>query len=212
MTYKTPKRLIGIIMTAGIVLLSGCQSQPDASGLQSTSHTGSEYGSAQSIYPEPEKTEQSSVAEQITSQITPEQSTSMISETNPTESTEDNDMEANEIYIKIGDNTLTMIPENNDSVKALKELLTDKPLTISASNYGGFEKVCALGTNLPRNDSQTTTRAGDVCLYNGNQIVIFYGSNSWSYTRLGKISNADSSELKRILSGDEAELTLSLFE
>ncbi len=116
----------------------------------------------------------------------------------------------NELYIEIGENTLTAVLEDNESADALKELLAENPLTISASNYGGFEKVCSLGTELPRNDSQMTTEAGDICLYNGNQIVIFYGSNSWSYTRLGKVSNADKSQLEEILSGEETEITLSL--
>ncbi len=116
----------------------------------------------------------------------------------------------NELYIEIGDNTLTAVLEDNESAKALKELLTENPLTISASNYGGFEKVCSLGTELPRDDSHTTTHAGDICLYNGNQIVIFYGSNSWSYTRLGKVSDMDESQLEEVLSGEETEVTLSL--
>lgn len=57
------------------------------------------------------------------------------------------------------------------------------------SDYSGFEKVGSLGTSLPASNSQTTTQAGDFVLYNGNQIVVFYGSNSWSYTRLGYIDN-----------------------
>ncbi len=118
--------------------------------------------------------------------------------------------ETNDLYIEIGDSILTAVLEDNKSVEALKELLNEDTLTISASNYGGFEKVCSLGMELPRNDSQTTTDAGDICLYNGNQIVIFYGSNSWSYTRLGKITNADRSQLEEILSGEETEITLSL--
>ncbi len=117
---------------------------------------------------------------------------------------------ANDLYIKVGDSTLSVVLEDNESAEALKELLKENPMTISASNYGGFEKVCSLGTELPRNDSQTTTGAGDICLYNGNQIVIFYGSNSWSYTRLGKVSSADKSQLEDILSGEETEITLSL--
>ena len=57
------------------------------------------------------------------------------------------------------------------------------------SDYSGFEKVGSLGTSLPASNSQTTTQAGDIVLYNGNQIVVFYGSNSWSYTRLGHIDD-----------------------
>lgn len=131
------------------------------------------------------------------------------SELNHTEKMEEYIMEV-QMNIQIGESTLTATLENNESAKALKELLTDGPLTISASNYGGFEKVCSLGTELPRNDSQITTHAGDICLYNGSQIVIFYGSNSWAYTRLGKISDEDKSKLEKVLSGKETEITLSL--
>jgi len=126
------------------------------------------------------------------------------------EEKEEDAVKADQIYIQVGESTLTAILEDNESVEALKEFLVDGPVTISASNYGGFEKVCSLGIELPRNDSQTTTHAGDICLYSGNQIVIFYGSNSWAYTRLGKVSDADETELETILSGDEIEITLSL--
>ncbi|MCM1179890.1 MAG: cyclophilin-like fold protein [Clostridium sp.] len=127
-----------------------------------------------------------------------------------TEKTEENIVETNQISIKVGENTMTAVLEDNESAKALKELLADEPLTIAASNYGGFEKVCSLGRALPSNDSRTTTHAGDICLYNSNQIVIFYGSNSWAYTKLGKIADLDESELEKILSGEETEITLSL--
>ncbi len=132
------------------------------------------------------------------------------SEPDNTEEREEDKVADNKIYIEVGESILTAELENNESADALKELLNNGPLTISASNYGGFEKVCSLGTELPRNDKQTTTHAGDICLYNGSQIVIFYGSNSWAYTRLGKISGADASDLEKILSGEETEITLSL--
>ncbi|MCM1234359.1 MAG: cyclophilin-like fold protein [Ruminococcus flavefaciens] len=124
--------------------------------------------------------------------------------------TEDDTVETDQLTIKVGESTLTAVLEENESAEALKELLADGPITISASNYGGFEKVCSLGAELPSNDSRTMTHAGDICLYNGNQIVIFYGSNSWAYTRLGEISDADASELETVLSGEETEVTLSL--
>ena len=68
-------------------------------------------------------------------------------------------------------------------------MMEDGPVVLQMSDYSGFEKVGALGQSLPTNNSQTTTHTGDIVLYNGNQIVIFYGSNSWSYTRLGKIDD-----------------------
>ncbi|MCI9081914.1 MAG: hypothetical protein HFI70_06305 [Lachnospiraceae bacterium] len=126
------------------------------------------------------------------------------------EETEESKVAGNQIDIKVGESTLTADLEDNESAKALKELLEEGPLTIPASDYGGFEKVCTLGSKLPSNDSQTTTNAGDICLYNGSQIVIFYGSNSWAYTKLGKIPDVEKEELERILSGKETEITLSL--
>lgn len=126
------------------------------------------------------------------------------------EETEEDAAEMNRIYIQVGNHTLVAVLENNESAEAFKELLTDGPLTIAASNYGGFEKVCSLGIELPENDSRITTDAGDICLYNSDQIVIFYGSNSWSYTRLGKVTGVDASELEKILSGEETEVTISI--
>ena len=74
--------------------------------------------------------------------------------------------------------------EDNDSVDALKNL---SPLTVEMSMYGGFEQVGSIGKSIAKDDKQTTTDYGDIVLYSGNQIVIFYGSNSWAYTRLGHI-------------------------
>ena len=122
----------------------------------------------------------------------------------------DNVLSQNEIRVTVGDNSFVIMLEDNESANALRDFLLDGDKTISASNYGGFEKVCQLGTSLPSNDKQTTTEAGDVMLYNGNQIVIFYGSNSWAYTRLGKVEGLSADELDNILSGPETELTLSL--
>ena len=72
---------------------------------------------------------------------------------------------------------------------AAREFAQMLPMTVSMSDYGGFEKVGSLGKSLTADNSQITTVAGDIVLYNGNNIVMFYGSNSWSYTRLGKIDD-----------------------
>ena len=99
--------------------------------------------------------------------------------------------------------------EDNESVKALKKLA---PLTVEMSAYGGFEQVGSLGSRaktLPRNDTPISTRPGDIVLYSGNQIVIFHGSNSWSYTRLGKITGKSQSELSEILDKSGVTLTIS---
>ena len=110
----------------------------------------------------------------------------------------------------IGDTEVDVRWEDNESVEALKELAEDSSLAISMSMYGGFEQVGAIGTNLPRNDVQTTTESGDIVLYSGNQIVVFYGSNSWAYTRLGKIKGMSEQELTELLGNGNVTITISM--
>ncbi len=90
------------------------------------------------------------------------------------------------LKIDVGGQTFTATLEQNDATAALIAML---PVTLSMSDYSGFEKVGSLGASLPANNAQTTTQTGDIVLYNGNQIVIFYGSNSWSYTRLAHVDD-----------------------
>lgn len=115
------------------------------------------------------------------------------------------------VEICVGDSTLEMYLEENESVKELQELLEEGDIIMPASNYGGFEKVCKLGKTITSNDEQITTKSGDVMLYQGNQIVIFYDSNAWAYTRIGKI-NASQEILEQVLSGDDNEVTLHLVQ
>ncbi len=96
--------------------------------------------------------------------------------------------------------------EDNESVKALMKLA---PVTVKMSAYGGFEQVGNLGRNLPRNDTHITTKPGDIMLYSGNQIVIFHGSNSWAYTRLGKITGITKAGLAEILNKPGITLKIS---
>lgn len=93
------------------------------------------------------------------------------------------------LLVQIGDKTFTARWENNAAARALAERAADSTVTVELRDYGGFEKVGSLGENLPADDRQLTTQAGDIVLYNGNQIVLFYGSNSWSYTPLGHIED-----------------------
>ena len=79
--------------------------------------------------------------------------------------------------------------ENNAAVEELLNMMKEGPVTVQMDDYSGFEKVGPLGKSLTASNSQTTTAAGDIVLYNGNNIVMFYGSNSWSYTRIGKIED-----------------------
>ena len=99
-----------------------------------------------------------------------------------------------------GNHTLTATLADNSSALAFYELLNMGPLTVMLNEYGEFEKVGSLGTTLPRSDRQTATKPGDIMLYQGNQITIFYNNNSWSYTPLGKVDGLTQAELKKILS------------
>jgi len=100
--------------------------------------------------------------------------------------------------------------ENNPSVDALRDLLRNGPLTVALSRYGGFEQVGSLGTSLPNNDMQLVTGPGDIVLYTGSNLVIFYGSNSWAYTRLGRITDKSAAELEALLSAGDVSAVLSL--
>ncbi len=112
------------------------------------------------------------------------------------------------LSMKIGNTDVAVDWEENESVEALRALCREEPLTIQLSMYGGFEQVGSIGQRLPRNDSQTTTQAGDIVLYSGNQIVVFYGSNAWAYTRLGHISDKSAREMAELLGNGDVAVTI----
>lgn len=113
------------------------------------------------------------------------------------------------LEMKIAEVAVPVTWENNDSVKALTQLVKKDPLTIQMSMYGGFEQVGSIGQDIPRDDRQTTTRAGDIVLYSGNQIVVFYGTNSWAYTMLGHV-DLSGEELQKLLGNGDVVLTLQM--
>ena len=98
-----------------------------------------------------------------------------------------------------GNHKLTATLADNSSATAFYQLLEKGPVTVNMNDYGSFEKVGFLGTSLPRNDTQITTAAGDIILYQGNQITIYYDTNSWNFTRLGKVDGVTQAELKKVL-------------
>ena len=114
-----------------------------------------------------------------------------------------------DMQMMIGETPVTVAWEDNASVEALRAL-AEKGLTINMSMYGGFEQVGAIGQSLPRDDQQTTTSSGDIVLYSGNQLVVFYGSNSWAYTRLGHITDQTPEQMKALLGSGDVTITLSM--
>ena len=119
----------------------------------------------------------------------------------------DNGQASEDMKMSINGTMVNVAWEQNESVEALKQLTAEKPLTINMSMYGGFEQVGSIGQSLPRNDVQTTTSAGDIMLYSGNQLTVFYGSNSWAYTRLGRITDKSATQMKELLGNGDVTIT-----
>lgn len=118
--------------------------------------------------------------------------------------------EATKMNLQIGDTTLTATLADNSSARALAELLKKGPLTLSLEDYAGMEKVGPLGTALPQNNEQMVTGPGDIILYQGSSFVIYYGTNSWRLTRLGRIDDTDEERLRELLGDGAVTVTLSL--
>lgn len=121
------------------------------------------------------------------------------------------DMENNKIRLTVeGSRTFTATLVDNTSAQALVEQLAKGDITVEMEDYADMEKVGTLGISLPRNDRPTTTGPGDLILYQGHNFVIYYDTNSWNFTRLGKIDNVSQTELKAALGEGDVRVTLSL--
>lgn len=114
------------------------------------------------------------------------------------------------MYITLDGQTQSVTLEDNAATKALVNQLQQAPVTVTLNSSGGFEIWGPLGFSLPTSNQQTTAQPGDVILYNGSNICIFYGSNSWSYTRLGKIDGLSENELHTFLKAGESNISVTL--
>ena len=126
-----------------------------------------------------------------------------------TEPDESEEEQMSMMRMKINGTPVTVAWEDNESAAALKELAAGG-LEIRMSMYGGFEQVGSIGQRLPASDVQTTTSSGDIVLYSGSQLVVFYGSNSWAYTRLGHITDKTPEEMRALLGSGDVTVTLSV--
>lgn len=179
-----------------ILVLTGCASHGAPAEVQAASTK------AESVA-EGGKTVKALEADTASEETTATGDTVTASEENMTAGEEDNEME-DSMRLLIGETEVPVTWEENASVEALKEL---SPVTIQMSMYGGFEQVGSIGKSIVRDDKQTKTNYGDIVLYSGDQIVIFYGSNSWSYTRLGHI-DLTQQEMQDLLGGGDVSITL----
>jgi len=177
-----------IFITAGFSALAFTACTGRSSNLAETQSV------AQSAFAEDESTEVATAAGQETTMTT--------AETKITESA------VSEMKISINGTEADVVWEDNESVRALMELVKGGELTVSMSGYGGFEQVGELGRSLLRDDMQITTEPGDIVLYSGDKIVVFYGSNTWSYTKLGHISGMTDSDLEKLLGGGDVEIKI----
>lgn len=144
---------------------------------------------------------------------TPIPNDSIPNENQPEEGNDDEKeeiMEKNKIKLTVNGKSFTATLEENSSAEALCELLEKGDLNIRMSDYGDMEKVGSLGTSLPRNDRQTTTQPGDLILYLGNSFVIYYDTNSWNFTRLGRLDGVSTRQEVLELLGGKGDITVTL--
>ena len=203
---KIVKTLALIMIMSLTVPLAGCgSSEQEERNSESKSAARIEDTSSEAESPsEPETSEPDIVSEESREPVSGTAAESQETESQQVEE-ENSEMQMN---VQVGGSTFTATLEENEAVNELVKMMEQGPVTIQMSDYSGFEKVGSLGTSLPASNRQTTTRAGDIVLYQGNQIVIFYGSNSWSYTRLGHID--DLTGWEEALGSGDVTVTFSL--
>ena len=187
------KKVCACLFLACLLALSACAGQKDA---------------GEETFPETTAAATESSSEEESSAAETESSSEEMTSTDADH--ENQNGEEKEMQLKIGDTAVAVEWEKNESVEALRALCEKAPLTIQMSMYGGFEQVGPIGTRLPSDDVQTRTGAGDIVLYASSQIVVFYGSNSWAYTRLGHITDQDADGMKNLLGGGDVTITFSL--
>lgn len=119
-------------------------------------------------------------------------------------------MEADSMKVMIGDTVFTAELADNSSAQALAELLAEGPLVIDMHDYAKMEKVGPIGQSLPENNEQITTGPGDIILYQGDSLVIYYDTNSWNFTRIGKIHDVTQKELLEAMGNGNVTVTFEL--
>lgn len=119
-------------------------------------------------------------------------------------------MKKNIIKIRVNGRSFTATLVNNSSTDTLKDYLSQGDISIRMNDYGNMEKVGPLGFELPRNDKPTTTCPGDLILYQGNSLVIYYDTNSWNFTPLGHVDGVSTREEMLRLLDDKGEIILTL--
>ena len=193
------KRTLALLLTLVLVpVMSACagsSAAAESTSVQEEAETDAQEEVVET--PEQDVAAESATEQEITT-----------SENNPKETQEENEKKM--IYAHVGEQVLEILPADNSSAEAFIDLLTEGDVTVDMHDYGNFEKVGPLGAELVRNDEDITTEPGDVILYQGNQITIYYDTNTWDFTRLGKVQGLSQEELKEILGERDVSVTFSL--
>lgn len=173
------------------LLLTACGANGDSGGVAQTSAPSVSSSAEAAPEPEDRESENPKPEEPVKKADDPvdTQDGDIAEQAPAAEESSQEEQTAMKMNVQVGTYTFTATLEDNAAVQELVEMMRSEPVTIHMSDYSGFEKVGPLGRSLTTSSSQTTTAAGDIVLYNGNSIVVFYGSNSWSYTRIGKIDD-----------------------
>ena len=204
------KKLVATAALASLLALAGCAQGmvPSSAGASSAS-----VSSAAMSHQSADEPGASAGQSQATSAETPvavassaASAESAVSPQSGTASAERTDL----LVISVGDTQLVVTPADTDAARALAQRLQAGSVAVSLHAYGGFEQVGPLPWILPASDEQITTQPGDVMLYQGSQITIFTGSNSWAYTPLGHIEGATSESLLECFGGGDTGVVLSL--
>ena len=184
-----------ILLSAFLIItsISACEFQD----LPSETETAS----SQTVFPEPPSAEEP--AERVQQQAATDKNKNI-------SVTEDRIEEKNELVLSVNGNTLNVSWESSDTVDELIAYVQNENIVVDTTLYSGFEQVGYLPQNFSRNDVQMSTEPGDIVLYSGNQLVVFFGSNSWSYTMLGHIEGVSAGELSELLGKNSAVIEIKL--
>ena len=174
-----------------VLAMGGCASSGEASEASSARSSAA-----------PQEPTSSTVAEQVSSQRSDDLDGGIAGASN--------DEDAGEMRMSIGGTDVSVEWEDNRAVADLRALAAEGPVTVELSMYGGFEQVGPLGASLTSSDVQMTTGPGDIVLYAGNQISVFYGSNSWAYTKLGHITDRTAGEMADLLGNGDTSITIAI--
>ena len=213
-------RISALWLALVLLLLSGCSNtQPSEPGISEVSSSLKETSLPASSEPLSEKTDSTPRNTEVQgTEVNDTEVPSMETHSTKAHNTESPGTEAETeggndrmFYAQVNGKVLKILAAEKSSADAFLDLLKTGDVTIEMQDYGSFEKVGSLGSTLPRNDEPITTEPGDVILYQGNQITIYYDVNSWSFTRLGKIQGLSQTELKEILGSGNVTVTFSFF-